>query len=92
MISKIYFSKKSQITLEFQEEDIMISGDINGVLDPKKERSRTIKSGKLLQNAFPIFGISEIKRHLEDMHPKDRDCTFFPNRHRYILDIKNFDN
>lgn len=38
--------------LEFQEEDKMIFRDINGVLDPKKDITRIIKSGQLSKNTF----------------------------------------
>lgn len=33
--------------LEFQDEAIMDFGDMNGVLDPKEDRSRNPKYGKL---------------------------------------------
>lgn len=52
MLKVIFFENFLQTMLEFQDEAIMIFGDMNGALDPKKDRSRNPKHGKLPKNVF----------------------------------------
>lgn len=52
-LNKNFFHK----LLDFQENEIMIFGDMNGVLDPKKDKSKKTKGGRLPQNwTHPIHG------------------------------------
>lgn len=66
--------------LEFQDED-MVFGDMNGVLDPKKDRFRNSTRGKLLKNVFQYLEMLKLQDTLRIKHPKGRDFIyFFPDR------------
>lgn len=77
-----FYEKFFQNLLGIHYKEIIILGDMNGVLEPNKDNSKKSKGDKLHKNVTHYMGLLHLIDVWRTFNPNSRNYTFFSDRHQ----------